>query len=232
MSRGTFPILVGHRFPCQDHYVAVSQSPSCVRHACPATVTPMTVGTFNRQHRVSRVRRSDRPRGIVTQRVIAPIGRGTHVPYPDGVPAEIDGEAWAQVVNRLIAANGGNKTTFAAAIGVDRKTVTRWSLGRGSVSEDSVRRVARAVGVPPAELLLAVGLYEVGELTSPSADIAIADEDRAITEVRKSDLPLPDKKRIIEMLERRREEHERQRVAEAELLMQLVQPKRARRDVG
>ena len=147
------------------------------------------------------------------------------------MPAPIDRAAWAAVVSRLIAENGGNKTAFAEAIGVDRKTVTRWTQGTVDVSEESVRQVARAVGVPVGELLTVIGLYEADELVEAGqrATTAISDEDAAIRLVRASDLSLTAKKQLIEMLQERRREHERAREAEAERLITLMQPTRRAR---
>jgi len=197
----------------------------------------MSVGLIRRRHRVGRYRRARTSGPLLTQRVIAPLGRGVHVPYADRVAAEIDRVAWARVVTELVARNGGNKTTFAAAVGVDRKTVTRWTQGNVAVSEENVRRVARAVGEPVANLLLEVGLYQAQDLASrvDATDAAIAVEDRAIRQVRESNLPLADKQRIIDLLLRRRREHEEQRMAEAAELIGLMQPRRGqpeRRDVG
>lgn len=168
---------------------------------------------------------------MLTQRVIVRVGRGRHVPYAGLVSAEIDRAAWARVVTQLVQQeSAGNKTRFAAAIGVDRKTVTRWVQGDHAVSEESVRAVARALGLPARDLLIQVGYYKATDLPAVVAEARIAEEDAAIKLIRESNAPPSLKAELIAHLERLREEHERQRLAEAERSLKLGM--RGRRNVG
>jgi hypothetical protein len=148
------------------------------------------------------------------------------------VAAEIDRQAWARVVAQLAAQeSAGNKTLFAATIGVDRRTVIRWIQAQVAVSEESVRTVARKLGLQARDLLVQVGYYQAGELPAAApTERRVAQEDEAIKLVRESDAPPSLKRELIEHLTALREEHERQRLAEAQRSLKLGM--RGRRNVG
>lgn len=126
------------------------------------------------------------------------------VRYPYGVAGRsVDRQAWANTVSQLIEQETkGNKTRFASLVGVSYKTVLRWLACESDVSEESIRQVARALGVAPVELLVRVGFYAADELaaTAPAA----AAEDPALREILESDLPTHRKQRLIQRLQQMR----------------------------
>lgn len=148
------------------------------------------------------------------------------MPRPD-----IDKEAWAALLAELIQAeSGGNKAQFAVAVGVDRRTITRWLSGDVSVSEESVRAVARALGIPLADVLVKLGYYRQEDLpTEPIAERLIAEDDEAIRLIRESDVPMSLKRDLIAHLLEQRAQHQAQRLAEAERMLALA--RRTRRAV-
>lgn len=164
---------------------------------------------------------------MLIHRGTRPLDRGTHALYPVGVAApKIDRDAWASLVRELIdQESAGNQTHFGLAVGVDRKTVGRWLSGMHDVSEEKVRSVARALGIPPRDLLVRVGYYRADELPAEEPPTA---EDAAIDLVRNSDLSLSAKRELIEHLIAQREEQRRQQVAEAQRLIDLAR-RRGRR---
>jgi transcriptional regulator with XRE-family HTH domain len=152
-----------------------------------------------------------------------------HVPYAGDVAAEIDRTAWSQLVTQLIAQeSGGNKTMFAATVGVDRKTVTRWVQGENSVSEEGVRAVARALGLSARDLLVQVGYYGTDELPAETpAPTPAAEVDAAEKLIRESDLPPSIKRELIAHVRRQRAEQERdaaaKRLADTQQMLKIVQ---------
>lgn len=149
-----------------------------------------------------------------------------HVLYPLDVPPRpvaIDKDAWATLLGELIQQEtGGNKAQFAANIRVDRRTVTRWLGGQVSVSEESVRLVARELGLPVGDLLVRLGYYTAEDLPAePIAERLVVEDDEAIKLIRDSDAPPSLKRELIEHLLAQRAEHERQRLAEAQRMLEL-----------
>jgi len=125
----------------------------------------------------------------------------------------VDREAWAEVVSRLInQETAGNQSRFAALVGVTYKTIRRWLKGESDVSEDSVRQVARAVGISPLELLMRVGYYSLSDLDAPTpAEQIDAGDDRALQVILEADVPPRVKQRMIHRLqELRRRQAERE----------------------
>lgn len=170
---------------------------------------------------------------MLTQRVIATLGRGVHVLYPADMPprpAAIDKDAWAALLRELIQQEtGGNKAQFAVNIRVDRRTVTRWLAGDVSVSEESVRTVARELGLPIGDLLVKLGYYTEADLPSePIAERLVVEDDDAIKLIRESGAPPSLKRELIEHLLAQRAEHERQRLAEAERMLAIAMRGRKR----
>jgi len=78
----------------------------------------------------------------------------------------VNRDAWARVVSELVASETRGKIApFARRVGVDPRTVSRWLRGEVDVSEESVREVARQTGRNPAQLLVDVGYYRLGEIS-------------------------------------------------------------------
>lgn len=129
------------------------------------------------------------------------------VRYAGAVAARsVDRQAWANVVSQLIAQEtAGNKSRFAALVSVTYKTVTRWLNMESDVSEESVRQVARAVGVSPMELLVRVGYYEAADMAAPSDTHPIPPDDKALQVILEADIPPRVKQRMIQRLQQLRE---------------------------
>lgn len=155
--------------------------------------------------------------------LLSVVHRSTRLPrwdtygrYSQGVAARsIDRTKWAAVVSRLVAdETGGNKSRFAALVGVTYKTVHRWMTEASDVSEDSVRDVARALHMSPLELLLRVGYYTEQELDAAVAQerqLAVSEDDPALRVILEADVPPRVKQRMIQRLQQlRSREAERQ----------------------
>lgn len=126
---------------------------------------------------------------------------------------------------------GGNKARFAAILGVDRRTITRWLDRSSAVSEESVRGVARHLGLPVGDLLVRLGYYTAEDLPAePIAERLLVEDDAAIKLIRESEAPPSLKRELIEHLLAQRAEHERQRLAEAQRMLELAT--RGRRRAG
>lgn len=124
---------------------------------------------------VRRARRKARSRGRRTNPVVVAIRErraGSRSLYHQAVADRpIDREAWAGLIAALITGETkGKKATFARLVGVDPKTIGHWLAGTVEVSEQSVRRVATALGRPPMDLLVAVGYYRPEEVAAPLAE--------------------------------------------------------------
>jgi hypothetical protein len=132
----------------------------------------------------------------------------------------IDRQAWAELIAALIKSETrGKKATFARLVGVDPKTIGHWLGGTVEVSEQSVRRVATALGRPPMDLLVAVGYYSEDEVGRPSAQPPI-DVDEVIQLVATDDrLSARAKKQIIDLVLARRD---REREAERDEVQRLI----------
>ena len=136
----------------------------------------------------------------------------------------MDREAWAREVERLIGEeSAGNKSAFARRIGVGSvKTVDRWLAQSVNVSEESVRAVCRALNLPVAPMLVKVGFITEQDLPQQYQPIDPLGEDAAaIKLIEDSDAPPSLKRELIEHLLAQRAEHERQRLAEAQRMLEL-----------
>jgi len=168
----------------------------------------------------------------VAQRVVAKFERGAVALYPSVVARPvIDRKAWAELLAELVQReSGGNVTAFATAVGMDRRTVTRWRRAEVAVSEESVRAVARALGLNVADVLVRLGYYRQEDLPAePIAERLVAEDDIAIRTIRESDVPMSLKRELIAAMLERRREHEAQRLAEVERMLALA--RRTRRAV-
>lgn len=106
----------------------------------------------------------------LTLRASTPIGSGAHARYSLVVAEDgsINRDAWAQLVAELIQRETkGKKLPFARKIGVDPRTVDRWLHREVVVKEESVRGIARTLGLQAIDLLVQVGYYKMDELTPP-----------------------------------------------------------------
>lgn len=126
----------------------------------------------------------------------------------------VDRAAWADVVARLIASEtSGNKSRFAALVGVTYKTVLRWLSQEGDVSVESVVQVADAVGLSPIDLLIQVSYYRPRDLPSVEERPSSDPDDEALRIILESEFPNRTKMRMIQRLEELRA---RDRAREAE----------------
>lgn len=119
----------------------------------------------------------------------------------------INRDEWARQVERLIVSEtAGNKTKFAARVGVTYKTVNRWLNSEVDVSQENVRAVARALELPPGDLLVRVGYYTEGDFAAPAPvpPPPGGGPDDVLDLIMTSDLPPSMKRRMIERLSRLR----------------------------
>lgn len=144
-----------------------------------------------------------------TSRLLAPDMR---VRYAHEVTERsIDKAAWSELIGRLIAQEtGGNKSRFAALVGVNYKTVLRWLAKEGEVSIESVGQVADAVGVSPIELMVRVGYYRTHDIPQADPKPARDPDDEALRIILESEFPNRIKMRMIQRLEQLRD-RDRQR---------------------
>lgn len=148
-----------------------------------------------------------KPPITLTLRTRVPLRRDTGVHYAGGVaPRKIDREEWARQVAQLVAEEtGGNKSRFAAKVGATYKTVNRWLNGEVDVREESVRDVARALGVSTRDLLVRVGYYLDADLDSAPASPDPQSADEVVRMVLESRLPPHLQRRMLDRLQRLRE---------------------------
>lgn len=161
---------------------------------------------------------------ILTVRTAATSRWDTHVLYAGGVPgAQINREEWAALIADLLhSETAGNKTKFAELVGVDRKTIARWLAREVAVSEESVRELARALRLQPAEILVRVGYYEAREIREmPPIPALTASDERAIRMIEESKLSPSAKRQLVELVHRRRAEHEQMRADEVRQLLEF-----------
>lgn len=166
-----------------------------------------TVNTSQRNGQKHRIRRRCVGPAIKavyhTSRLLRP---DTRVRYAtDVAEGSIDREAWAKVINQLIAEETrGNKSRFANLVGVTYKTVLRWTQQASDVSEDSVRQVARALRISPLMLLVQVGYYtdaDLGAAAEVTAPAALDQDDPALQAILAADVPPRVKQRMIQRLQ-------------------------------
>lgn len=120
----------------------------------------------------------------------------------------------------------GNQTHFGAIVGVDRKTVGRWLAATVDVSEEKVRAVARALGIPAASLLVQVGYYSRDEMPPLEELPPLANPNAAIEMVRDSDLPPSEKRKLIAHITAQDEAHRRQQMEETGRLIDMARRRR------
>lgn len=150
----------------------------------------------------------------------------THVMYPQlvaGTAREIDRAEWSRVILELLDAEaGGNRTRLAEMVGVTYLTIKRWIDGSHSVSEDSVRAVARAFNMSAIDLLIRVGYYQVDELNAPGPAAAnpILDEISAL--IKASPITPSEKRELHKQVAVKRAEAEAALKADVERWIKLL----------
>ncbi len=152
-------------------------------------------------------------------RTLTPLRRDTNVRYAGDMSARrINREAWAAEVQQLITEEtAGNRSRFAVLVGMSYKTVGRWLDCSVDVSEDSVRQVARALGINALDLLIRVGYYQPSDIQPAAPPVAaeVAD-DPALSAILETDLPPRYKARMIQRLTELRAEQRRREVDEVQ----------------
>jgi hypothetical protein len=131
------------------------------------------------------------------------------------------------VIRDLIAAETrGKKAPFARLVGVDPRTIGHWLQATVDVAEESVRRVARATGRNPLELLVQVGYYRSEEVHTPEPAHPAPDEEfeLVLTDPR---LTAGTKRRIIELIIERRERERAAAVEETRRMIELLRDESA-----
>lgn len=150
------------------------------------------------------------------------MSRDMRAPQPSDTrprSSDLDREAWAAEIRSLLSAEaGGNLTAFARQVGVERKTVTRWLGLAVDVSEESVRQVARALGLPVGPLLVKVGLLDQADLSVQSSPSTREDVD-AIKAIEASSAQPALKRKLFAHLKDARAQHEQQRFTEIQRML-------------
>lgn len=139
----------------------------------------------------------------MTLRTLTPLRRDTNVHYAGDVSVrKINREAWAAEIKRLILEEAaGNRSRFAALIGVSYKTVGRWLDCTVDVSEDSVRQVARELRINAMDLLVRVGYYQPSDIQPTAAPTpAEIEADPALRVIEDAAVPPRVKARMRERL--------------------------------
>ena len=144
----------------------------------------------------------------------------TAVPYAVGMAEGIDRAAWARTIRSLLSAETrGNQTRFAQMVGVTPKTVSRWLAGDVDVSENSVRQVARALGLSPVKMLVDLGYYQPDEMPAGVEPDASVDPEEQI--IRDAGLPPSKQHELIEHLRQMRDRDAQQRADEIAALIRF-----------
>lgn len=184
----------------------------------------MSASTLKTRQRKARLGRLVAPPRPAPAGTVAPTALDIRVAYPLAVSErKVDRDAWAHEVALLIDQEAkGNKSAFARRVGIPSvRNIDRWLARTVNVSEESVRQVARALNLPVVELLIKVGYYRPGELPdSPAPQRSGDDEARRVIE--ESNAPPSLKRELLEHLARQRAEHERQRLAEIERMLEVA----------
>lgn len=159
-----------------------------------------------------------------------------HVAYPLAVSErKVDRDAWAHEITLLIEQEAkGNKSAFARRAGIASvRNIDRWLAREVNVSEESVRQVARALNLPVLELLIKVGYYRAEELPDiPTPQLLAGDEEAERVAALADEFGAPPslKRELLDHLAKQRAEHERQRLAEIERMLEIA--RRAGGQVG
>lgn len=185
----------------------------------------MSVGIIQRQRRAARQGRLRAPATTFVLRTVPSVQQDTRVTYPLLMADRpIDRQAWAALVQQLVDEEAkGNKSEFGRMVKVTFQTVTRWLKAENDVKEESVRSVARALNLRPMDLLVQVGYYDQGdlstdgELIAPSKD---ASDDEAIAAITDAPLTPAVKRELKKWLADRRAEDARRRLADLRALLE------------
>ncbi len=105
-------------------------------------------------------------------------------------------------------------------MGISRNTISRWEIGRYKPDRaEDVIAFARATGVPVDEALAAAGFRP--DVPAPAEPSAPADPE--IDRIRRAPISDAAKKRLVEMIVKRRAREQQTRMAELELLIQAAE---------
>jgi len=103
---------------------------------------------------------------------------------------------------------GWTQLRLAREAGIHRTTITRWLAGSGGLTIDSVRKVARALGVD-----MKVAMAAAGDLVEDT------DPDPTIQMIRDADLPPEIERELIDHVRAQTIADERRRYAEMQRLI-------------
>lgn len=156
--------------------------------------------------------------------------RDIRVPYPLAVSErKVDREEWSDEVGRLVEQEAaGNKSAFARLVGVSVKTVDRWLAGEVNVSQESVQAVCDALNLPAGPMLVKLGLIREQDIPSSGPAQLVAEDQAAIEMIQGADITPALKRELLAHLRDQQGQHERQRLAEIERMIQLARRTRGR----
>lgn len=138
---------------------------------------------------------------------------------------KVDRQAWAAEIARLVQEEAdGNKSAFARMVGLKSvKTIDRWLAGSVEVSQANILLVCRALQLEPLPMLEKMGLIDPAEFHRYDRFAAPQADQRALDVITTADIPPRLKRQLLDHLEAQRAEHERQRLAEVERMIDLIQ---------
>lgn len=178
--------------------------------------------SLRRAGRRARTRGKSRPPVFLTIEGARRTRLGSRSLYHQGVAERrIDRDAWARLLADLINVESrGKKATFARLVGVDPKSINLWLNQGVDVSEDSVRRIARALGRAPRDMLIQVGYYSSAELGQPPDQPDPVEPDPVIAAIRQSPLPNRKKQALIQRIYAQREQQREREMADVQWLIE------------
>lgn len=164
----------------------------------------------------------------------APRQPDTRVAYPVPVSErKVDRDAWANLLQQLIdQESGGNKAAFARRVGIPSvRSLDRWLARSVNVSEESVRQIARELSLPVVDMLVLAGFYRPDEMSIADQrereHMSSGEDADAVRTIEESDAPPSLKRELLEHLRTQRVEHERQRLAEIQRMIELARRHRS-----
>jgi hypothetical protein len=113
-------------------------------------------------------------------------------------------------------------------VGVTYLTIKRWIDGAHSVSEDSVRAVARAFNMSAIDLLIRVGYYRVDELNAPDVATARPNRDEIGDLIEASSITPSEKRELRKQVATKRAEAEAALKADVERWVKMLGRQRRR----
>jgi hypothetical protein len=195
------------------HIAQIIRTEEVTGNVLPVTLTHMVMrGLKERQAKRARNRAWPQKIDPLEIRVIrerTEVVQEVQCGYDQLVSGAVDRNEWAKVVSELLdTIPRRNKTTFAARVGINPRTVTYWLDQQTDVKESSVRAVAEAFGINAMQLLIRVGVYSIEQMVANP----VAEADDELSMVLAADVDDVTKQMMIERLYELREQDKQRRL--------------------